>query len=111
MIEKTFFIDKNNDWEDFAEGVQRKIIGYDKDLMVVRVKLSKDSKVPFHQHPHVQCSVIESGKFEVVIGNSAMILSQGDGFFVPSGIEHKVNCLLEGVIVDTFNPAREEFIK
>lgn len=111
MIEKMFFIDKNNDWEDLAEGVQRKIIGYDKNLMVVRVKFSTETTVPVHQHPHVQCSVIESGKFEVIIGNSAMILGGGDGFFVPSGIDHKVNCLLEGVIIDSFNPAREDFVK
>lgn len=111
MTEKMFFIDKNNNWDDLAEGVQRKIIGYNDDLMVVRVKFSTDSTVPFHQHPHVQCSVIESGKFEVVIGNSAMILGKGDGFFVPSGIEHKVNCLVEGMIIDSFNPAREDFIK
>jgi hypothetical protein len=46
-----------------------------------------------------------------MIGNSAMILGKGDGFFVPSEVEHKVNCLLEGVIIDTFNPAREDFIQ
>ena len=105
-----FFIDKNNEWEDFAEGVQRKIIGFDKDLMVVRVKFSTKSSVPFHRHPHVQCSLIESGKFEVFVGNEKEILGEGDGFSVPSGIEHKVNCLNEGVIIDTFNPAREDFI-
>ena len=111
MKDNTFFIDKNNDWEDFAEGVQRKIVGYNDNLMVVRVKFATDSTVPFHQHPHVQCSLIESGKFEVIIGNSHMILTEGDGFFVQSGVEHKVNCLLKGVIIDSFNPAREDFIK
>ena len=111
MIDNMFFIDKNNNWENLAEGVRRKIVGYDQNLMLIRVKFSTASTVPFHQHPHVQCSVIESGKFEVIIGNAAMILGKGDGFFVPSGIEHKVNCLLEGIIIDSFNPAREDFIK
>ena len=111
MTNKTFFIDKNNDWASLAEGVSRKVIGYDDNLMVVRVRFSTDSTVPFHQHPHVQCSVIESGKFEVIIGNASRLMGRGDGFFVPSGVEHKVNCLLEGVIIDSFNPARQEFIQ
>jgi quercetin dioxygenase-like cupin family protein len=111
MPDKMFFIDKNNEWEPFAEGVQRKIIGYDDNIMMVRVKFATDATVPLHHHPHVQCSLIESGKFEVIMDNTAMILTAGDGFFVPSGISHKVNCLSEGVIIDTFHPAREDFIK
>ena len=111
MTDIKYFIDKDNEWVEMAEGVRRKIIAYNESLMVVRVSLSSDSTVPFHQHRHVQCSVIESGKFEVMIGNSTKILGKGDGFFVPSGIEHKVNCLLEGVIIDSFNPAREDFIQ
>ncbi len=111
MSDNLFFIDENIPWENFMPGVQRKILGYDKNLMMVRVKFEKESDVPFHNHENVQSSLVESGKFEVTIGKTAMILGPGDGFFVPAGIEHKVYAIDKGVIIDTFYPAREDFLK
>ena len=106
-----FFIDKENEWEKFGQGVRRKIIGYDENIMMVRVKFDKDASVPFHSHPHVQCSMIESGKFELHIGDTTSILEKGDGFFVPSNIVHKARAIAEGIIIDTFHPSRQDFIK
>jgi len=111
MNDNMFFIDKKNEWEFFAVGVLRKIMGYNNNLMMVKVKFEQDTKVPAHQHPHVQCSLIESGKFEVTIGNSSMLLEKGDGFFVPSNVQHHVKAIEAGIIIDSFNPAREDFIK
>ena len=83
---------------------------YDDKLMMVRVKFEKGASVPSHSHPHLQCSMIESGKFELTIGNEEKILQAGDGFFVPSGIEHKAVALEDGIVIDTFHPCREDFI-
>ena len=54
MKDNLFFTDKENEWEVFAPGVLRKITGYDENLMMVKVKFEKGTKVPPHHHPHVQ---------------------------------------------------------
>lgn len=105
------FIDSQKDWEFFSEGVKRKIIGYNKNLMMVRIKFDKGARVPAHHHPHVQCSIVESGKFTVIIGETEHVLGKGDGFFIPSEVIHEVHAREEGIIIDTFHPYREDFIK
>ena len=105
-----FFIDKEKEWENFGEGIVRKIMGYDENLMMVKVKFNKGASVPSHSHPHTQNSIIETGRFELYIGKDHRILEKGDGFFVPSGVAHKAVAIKGGIIVDTFHPAREDFI-
>ncbi len=111
IYENLFYIDQAREWEFMFQGVRRKIMGYDDNLMMVKVKFEKGAEVPSHHHPHVQSSLVESGKFEVDLGGGKQILGKGDGFFVPPDIEHKVKAIEEGIIVDTFHPAREDFLK
>ncbi len=105
-----FFKDDHSDWEHMWEGIHRKIIGYDDRLMLVRVKFSKGTEAPSHQHPHSQASLIAAGKFQVHIGKRTMLLSTGDGFYVPPDVVHSVTAVEDGEIVDSFSPIREDFL-
>lgn len=105
-----FFVDTSCDWEEAFPGIQRKIIGYDDQLMLVKVIFEKNIKAPTHSHPHSQSSYIESGRFEVTLGNEKRILSAGDGFIVPSNLTHSVISLEPGIIVDAFSPKRDDFL-
>lgn len=98
-------------WEQVDNGVSRAILGYDASLMVVKVKFEKDAIGTLHQHPHVQISYVESGVFEVEVAGNKKILSQGDTFNVASNLWHGVVCKEAGVLIDTFSPMRQEFIK
>lgn len=106
-----FLLSKDIVVETVGKGVTRQILGYDKDIMLVKVIFEKDSIGDIHSHPHVQSSYIESGKFEVTIDGKKQILEKGDGFFVPSGSLHGVICLAPGVVIDTFTPTREDFLQ
>jgi quercetin dioxygenase-like cupin family protein len=97
--------------ESIADGLKRKMLGYNKDLMMVKIFFDKGAIGALHSHPHTQTSYIEKGKFEVFIGSEIKTLSEGDGFFVPPDIEHSVKALEEGIIIDVFNPCREDFLK
>ncbi len=108
---KLYFYDNDNKWTELWEGIERKIIGYDKNLMMVKVRFEKGKSAPPHNHPHSQSSFIASGKFEVQVGDLTEVLSEGDGFFVPSEVVHSVTALEEGIIIDSFSPAREDFLK
>ncbi len=50
-------------WEDIDPGVQRQIMGYDGQLMLVKVKFEKGAIGAPHSHYHSQSSYIASGKF------------------------------------------------
>ncbi|RAJ08517.1 Cupin domain-containing protein [Chitinophaga skermanii] len=97
-------------WVDLGNGLQRQIMGYDNNLMLVKVKFEKGAIGVLHQHPHIQSSYVASGVFEVTIDGKTQILRAGDGYFVPSNLWHGCVCLEAGELIDAFNPVREEFL-
>ena len=64
-----------------------------------------------HQHPHTQCTYVASGCFEVTIGDEKKVLKAGDGYYVAHNLPHGCVCLEAGVLIDTFSPMREDFLK
>ena len=65
----------NNDyeWETVGQGIRRKIMGYNKDLMLVLVEFKKGSIGYVHKHYHSQVSYLITGSFEVTIGSEKKI--------------------------------------
>lgn len=105
------FVSAKGDWENVAPGVDRKILGYDGQLMMVGVRFEKGAVGAMHNHPHRQVSYVAAGEFEVVIDGKTQILSAGDCFFVPPNAQHGAVAVTGGTLVDVFTPAREDFIK
>jgi quercetin dioxygenase-like cupin family protein len=108
---KVFIENREIPWEQVDQGVKRKIMSYDDKLMVVKVAFEKGGVGTLHQHHHSQITHIESGIFEVEIGEEKKVLSAGDAFYIPPNILHGAVCLEEGVLIDVFSPMREDFIK
>lgn len=109
--DKFFQISDQIQWADAGAGIKRQVFGYNRDLMLVKVKFEKGAVGTLHQHPHSQASYVESGIFELTIGVKKRILKQGDGYFVPPNIVHGCVCVEAGVLIDVFNPLREDFLK
>ena len=97
-------------WQKVGEGVQRKILGYDPQLMMTHVRFKKGSIGPVHKHVHRQVTFVEHGSFEVYIGMEKKILTKGDCFFIPPDVDHGVIALEDGGLVDVFTPTREDFL-
>lgn len=97
--------------ETVGEGLTRKILGYNPDLMMVRVFFKKGAIGEAHSHPHRQVTYVESGQFEVHIDGKKEVLGAGDSFFVPAEQRHGCVALEDGVLIDVFTPAREEFLE
>lgn len=104
-------IDNEMQWENVGEGVKRKIMGYDKDLMLVKVDFDKGAVGSLHAHPHSQATYVVSGKFELTIGDEKKVIEAGDGYYVAPDVLHGCVCLEPGILIDTFSPAREDFLK
>lgn len=96
--------------ENVAPGMVRQIMGYDTNLMLVKVDFEKGGVGAVHKHPHQQVSYVVAGKFEVEIDGKKEILEAGDAFVVPSDALHGAVCLEAGTLIDTFSPMRDDFI-
>ncbi|KQS41895.1 cupin domain-containing protein [Pedobacter sp. Leaf194] len=110
LTNKTLIADNDLPWEDLGAGVKRKVMPFDDNLMLVKVAFEKDAVGAIHNHPHLQVSYVAKGSFEVSMGNEKRVLNEGDVFFAPSNVFHGVVCLQEGLLIDIFNPHREDFL-
>ena len=111
MVSNVFIEGSTVGWEDLGAGIQRKILGFDKQVMMALFRFKKGSIGALHRHVHTQVSFVESGSVEVRIGNEKKILHAGDSFLIPSNVDHGVIALEESLLVDVFAPMREDFIK
>jgi quercetin dioxygenase-like cupin family protein len=96
--------------EELGGGVSRQILGYNENMMMVKVIFEKDAIGYLHQHPHTQTTYCAMGAFEFTIGTEKQIIKAGDATYIPPGISHGVLCLEKGILIDTFNPHRADFI-
>jgi quercetin dioxygenase-like cupin family protein len=103
-----FAADAETPWEPSAPGIRRKVLCYDTDIMLVRFEFQKGAVGAEHRHPHIQCSVIESGVFDVTIAGKTKRLTKGDSYLVASNVLHGAVAIEAGVIVDTFSPMRQD---
>lgn len=110
-MNKGFVKDETLPWESAGESVQRKILAYDDRLMVVRVRFDSGGIGPLHQHPHSQITYVESGVFEIEMDGVKKVLKGGDAYYVAPDLVHGAVCLEQGVLVDAFSPAREDFLQ
>ena len=69
-----FQFGKELDWEKPAPGIRRQIMGYDGQLMMVKVEFEKGAVGSMHQHYHSQVTYVASGKFELTIGDRKFFL-------------------------------------
>ena len=71
---KNFIFEKENEWESAGEGVVRQIMGYDGQVMLVKVKFEKGAKGALHTHYHTQTTYVASGKFEFSVDGEMQIV-------------------------------------
>ncbi|MGG7661244.1 cupin domain-containing protein [Dyadobacter sp. BHUBP1] len=110
LREKEFVSDSEIPWEDLGGGLKRKVMAYDDTLMMVKVAFEKGGIGTLHSHFHTQMSYVESGEFEITIGERKQVLRQGDVYYIPPHLVHGALCLSAGMLVDIFTPMREDFI-
>ncbi|MEL7186985.1 MAG: cupin domain-containing protein [Pseudomonadota bacterium] len=106
-----FVFGKDIELEDIGGGIRRQMLGYNDSLMVVRVEFEEGAEGYVHAHPHSQVSYVESGEFDVFVDGERKRLGPGDSFCVQPNLDHGAVCRKPGVLLDVFNPAREDFLE
>ncbi|MEM7472340.1 MAG: cupin domain-containing protein [Pseudomonadota bacterium] len=94
-----------------GENVTRQVLSDSPELMVVAFAFGAEGAVgALHNHPHIQSTYVESGRFRFTLGEEERDVGPGDSFVIPSGQTHGCVCLEPGKLVDCFTPRRDDFL-
>ena len=106
-----FILGKDTKTEFVDEGITRQILGYNNQIMMVKVYFEEGSQGYIHSHFHSQVTYVERGEFEVTVGDQSKTLVAGDCFFMEPNMDHGAICRKAGVLIDVFSPMREDFLE
>ena len=107
---KEFFFQEEQQWEQMDPLLRRQIHGYDDKIMLVIADFKEGGVGQLHKHYHSQVTYVESGEFEMTIGDQVKIIKGGDSYYIPPHVMHGCKCLKAGKLIDVFSPHREDFL-
>jgi quercetin dioxygenase-like cupin family protein len=108
---ENFVFAKDIQWENPAPGINRQIMGYDGQLMLVKVLFDEGAVGYVHEHFHSQVAYVVSGEFEFTIGDKTSMVKEGDCVYIEPDVPHGAVCKKAGILLDIFSPSRQDFLK
>jgi quercetin dioxygenase-like cupin family protein len=105
-----FYKKENSSYRQPLEGVSFKSLVYGEKTHLTEFKLDKGSNIPKHAHHHEQTGYLISGRMKFTIAGEVFLAEEGDGWNIPSDVEHGVEVLENAVVIEVFSPAREDYL-
>lgn len=96
--------------EDIGGGLKRQMLGYNHELMAVKIWFEKGAIGYNHAHRHSQVTYVVEGEFHFNIDGVTTIMKAGDSCLIPPYADHGATCPSGGILIDTFSPPREDFV-
>jgi unsaturated pyranuronate lyase len=93
---------------ELAPGVSARPLFGD-GAMLNLVELEPGAGVPVHSHPHEQLGHVLQGELELTIAGEPHVLTAGDAFQIPGGVEHAARSEGGCIVMDVFQPVREDY--
>ena len=90
---------------------QRVLCGSEGKLMLVWYEFDAGAALPVHAHPHEQAGVMIEGEADFSLGDERRRVRKGDGWHIPGGVEHGATFTKASVVLETFHPPREDFLR
>ena len=81
---KEFFFGETTPWEEVGPGLKRQMMGYDGKIMLVKVAFEVGAVGNIHEHYHSQVSYVESGEFEMTIGDQVKTIKSRGFLLYPT---------------------------
>jgi quercetin dioxygenase-like cupin family protein len=91
-------------------GVDFVLLSHGPESMVTKMLYKKEDKVPFHKHPNEQSGYVISGKYKIIFGNNDQMIGPGDSYSVPRDVEHRIEIIEPGEVLDFFSPPRKDYL-
>jgi quercetin dioxygenase-like cupin family protein len=91
-------------------GVDFVVLSIGKASMVTKMLYKPTDNVPFHKHPNEQSGYVISGQYKLKFGGEEYLLTQGDTYSIPANVEHSIEILEAGEVIDVFTPIRQDYL-
>lgn len=108
---KNYILNKEVELEQLEHGVSRKVLSHSENIMIVEVHFEQGAVGSVHTHTHEQIAYVVSGKFEFTTNGTKQVVEIGDSIYFEPNIPHGVVCLEAGILLDTFTPRRDDFLR
>lgn len=91
-------------------GVDFVVLSTGIDSMVAKMLYKSTDFVPFHKHPNEQSGYVISGQYKLKFGGEEFLLTEGDAYSIPANIEHSIEIIEPGEVIDVFTPIRQDYL-
>lgn len=91
-------------------GVDFVVLSHGIDSMVTKMLYKRGDAPPSHKHPNEQSGYIISGSYRIFIGAETSQLGPGDSYCIPRDVEHRIQVIEPGEVLDFFSPPRMDYL-
>ena len=92
------------------EGIFRKTLSYNDDVMLCHFLLEKDAEIPVHNHEAHQIGYVISGKINFITETRGNFTAEaGDSYVFDSLEEHGAEIIETAEVIEVFSPTREDY--
>jgi len=91
-------------------GVNFVLLSHGEKSMVTKMLYKTTDRVPMHAHPNEQSGYIVCGKYRLKFNGHDEILESGDSYTIPANVQHTIEIIEAGEVVDIFTPPREDYL-
>lgn len=91
-------------------GVDFVVLAHGPESMVTKMLYKAGDDPPSHHHPNEQSGYVISGKYVLTIGGTAHEIGPGDSYAIPHDVDHRIEILVPGEVLDFFSPPRQDYL-
>ena len=95
---------------EICHGITRRTVAHGNMMYQMLATLAAGSQMPAHSHPQEQIVHILEGKMRLIVEGVPHELSAGDSYYLASNVPHGVETLSATRVLDTFSPARTDYL-
>jgi quercetin dioxygenase-like cupin family protein len=91
-------------------GVDFVVLSHGPDSMLTKMFYKQEDDPPSHKHPNEQSGYVISGQYNIVIDGVAHAIGPGDSYSIPRNVEHRIEIVVPGEVLDCFSPPRTDYL-
>lgn len=91
-------------------GIRFELLAVGPRSMVCKMLYKPRDSAPMHAHPNEQSGYVISGRYRLRMGGQNAIIEKGDSYAIPENMEHGLDVLEAGEVIDVFTPIREDYL-
>ncbi len=100
----------NKGYKTPIQGIKQKTLVYGEKTLMTKFRLTKDSQLPRHSHPHEQTGYLVSGKIRLLVDDQTYLCAPGDSWCIPANVDHGAEIIEDSIAIEVFSPVREDYL-